>query len=560
MNICQQKQACGNFPDGAGGKVRVVFLGINASYSHRSLAAWCLRAMLEESRVDWHGVEATIHDDPESVAERIAGWNPDVVAATLYLFNTVAVRKVLGLLRGMLPGCVFVVGGPECLGDNRHLVPSVAEVAIRGEGELAFAEWIGKFRTPGKWGGIPGVCCWVDGSYVENGHGRMVESLDAIPPFYHSMLAGNGRSFVQLETSRGCPNGCLFCTSRRTRLRYKGMDRVRGDLEAIRAAGIRDVRLVDRTFNLNEDRGLGLLALFREQHADMRFHLEIDPGLMTGPFRDALRMAPAGQLHLEIGVQSLEPEVYALLERRGTPDRTLEAVQALCGMENLRCHVDLMSGLPGQTLAGLLEEVGRLIRVGPEEIQLERLKLLPGTPLADDPARWGLEGESVPPYAVRKTAGMTAGDLRTSDRVAKVLDWFHNKAALRDILRESVRRNPRFVTEFIQSCEGRTEFSICPTLESRLRMLDGYWEKRDPRMSQRVRYLWFRHGCSIRDGLCPAEPWKAPVPEGAERVEVVEGGTAFRTWRVMLEAPYYFCFGRGAAGGRALVAVYRERE
>lgn len=553
MHDCQQKQ--GGPP--ANGRVRVLFLAVNASYSHRSLASWCLRSMLDEAAVDWCHVDVSINDAPDGVAERVLEQGPDVVAATLYIFNTEYVRGVFAQIRQKMPDCILVIGGPECLGDNKSLVPSIADVAFRGEGELALAAWLGCLRQRESWTSIPGACGMSGGVYVDRGSCAMVQSLDELPRFYPDMLAGRKFTFVQMETSRGCPNGCLFCTSRRTRMRYKSLDRVREDLADIHASGVRDVRLVDRTFNLEEKRSLQLLEIFRCAYPDTRFHLEIDPVRVSPALLRAFAEAPAGQLHLEMGVQSLETSAYALLDRRGNPEDAMASVTRVCQVGGVRVHVDLMAGLPGQTLAGLLADVVRIVLSGPAEIQLERLKALPGTPFMMEPQHWGLTFSGLPPYAVQSSRSMSDVDLDVADHVARILDWFHNKAVLRGVFVTGIRRHPDLLLPYVEHFRGLHPSPICPSLEHRLRAAMSFWEPRDELIFNDVRYAWYRNGLSMKQGPCQVEPWKRKVPSGAM---LVEGGAGVvsRVWRVGLHVPYYFCFGSGPAGGRALIAVYRE--
>jgi coproporphyrinogen III oxidase-like Fe-S oxidoreductase len=158
------------------------------------------------------------------------------------------------------------------------------------------------------------------------------------------------------------------------------------------------VRVLDRTFNEDAGRALKLIQVFRDEFPEIRFHLEIDPARVSDRLADALASAGPGRFHLEAGVQSLEESVGSQIGRQSTARRTLDGLQRLCGRRELEVHVDLIAGLPGGTLAGLMADVGTLIRLGPQEIQLERLKLLPGTPLAETPERWGLLGADEPPY------------------------------------------------------------------------------------------------------------------------------------------------------------------
>lgn len=541
------------------GKTRVTFLAVNSSYSHSSLAAWCLRVMVDENKVAWHQVDATINDEPLAVLDRVRESRPDVVATTLYVFNRAFVQEVLGQLRTLAPECLLVAGGPECLGDNRGLVPAVVDVAVRGEGERTFANMMASMATPSRWADIPGVCMMADGVYRDNGMALGVDELDVIPNFYPAMLDGFMRPFVQLETSRGCPNGCLFCTSRQTRVRYKSLARIRVELAAIRSAGVRTVRVVDRTFNLVNQRCLELLRLFRAEYSEIRFHLEIDPGLVSGDAAAEFRLAPAGSLHLEVGVQSLESRVHSIIQRRASPEQTLQGVQCLADMTNIELHADLMAGLPGQTMAGLVEDAAVLMHTRAAEIQLERLKLLPGTPLAEAPSQWGLIASATPPYAVLQTPDMSTADLRQADQLSRVLDWFYNKPILREVFACGAEKCSGYLTAFVDHCAEATGSMKCPSLDARLRLLESFWTGRSDTMVQRVRYLWFRYGLSIRHGLCPAAPWKGALPETAVLVEGDAKAIYSRIWRVELDVPHFFCFGTGANGERAVLAVFKNR-
>lgn len=537
--------------------MNIVFLAVNSSYSHSALAAWCLKAALPEGSAGWRTIEVTVKDDPLAVEEAIQAARPDVLAATLYLFNRAFLDPLLSRVRARLPDCLILVGGPECLGDNRHLVTPIgaADAAIRGEGEIALRELLRCRQAGQDWSGIPGVCRHLaTGEYRDNGFADQLAELDALKPFYGSELAGFRKPFVQLETSRGCHNGCLFCTSRQTRLRVHSLERVRADLAEIRKAGVREVRLVDRTFNEDRGRAVTLVRLFREEFAEMRFHLEVDPARFGEGLAREFAMAEPGQFHIEAGVQSLSPDVYVQIQRQATVERTLEGLTRLCGLGNTRIHVDLIAGLPGGTLAGLLADLEKVIGLAPAEIQLERLKLLPGTPLAATPAHWGLEASAEPPYGVLSTPSMGDRDLALADRLSRLLDCFYNAPALHEWVVDAVRARPEFLMELEQRFRERAGSGGRPDLEDRFLVLDSLV---GGELRQRVRYRWYRLGFSTRMGPSPASVWRRAIPAGATLVEGDPAARVARVVRVELERPYFFCYGTAPEGGRAVVAVYR---
>ena len=107
--------------------------------------------------------------------------------------------------------------------------------------------------------------------------------------------------------------------------------------------------------------------------------IEANPGdLDAGACRGLLRQ---GVNRLSIGVQSLDNALLQLLGRRHTADGAIEAFQTAreAGFDNV--NLDLMYGLPHQSLAQWEDTIERLAALSPEHISLYALTLEEGTPM-----------------------------------------------------------------------------------------------------------------------------------------------------------------------------------
>ena len=215
--------------------------------------------------------------------------------------------------------------------------------------------------------------------YIDNGIARVLNFSRLVPP-ENSSFFNWSKPFVQLETTRGCFNTCAFCVSGEEKpVRTLSIESIRERLQIIHSHGIKNVRVLDRTFNYNPRRAKELLQLFLEFNPDICFHLEIHPALLSEELKNELKKLPKGLLHLEAGIQSLREPVLQKSRRMGSLEDSLQGLRFLCSLPNMETHADLIAGLPLYRLSEIFEDVRTLAGYNAGEIQLESLKLLPGT-------------------------------------------------------------------------------------------------------------------------------------------------------------------------------------
>jgi len=90
---------------------------------------------------------------------------------------------------------------------------------------------------------------------------------------------------------------------------------------------------------------------------------------------------PPGSLQFEVGVQTFNEDVGALIKRRQNYERLEENFHFLRGKTGVHIHADLIVGLPGETVESFAAGFDRLVALGPQEIQVGILKRLRGTPI-----------------------------------------------------------------------------------------------------------------------------------------------------------------------------------
>ena len=196
--------------------MKIVWLDLNSSYAHSSLALPALQAQIADNKIEWDIVSATINENPGMIAGEIYRRKPDIIAATCWLFNHEILLHVLSRAKALLPDCCIALGGPEFLGENQTFLRrnTFIDCVFRGEGEEVVSQWLTCWNQPDAWKDITGLC-YIDArddTYHDNGIARVLDFDQLVPP-ETSPLFNWSKPFVQLETTRGCFNTCAFCVS-----------------------------------------------------------------------------------------------------------------------------------------------------------------------------------------------------------------------------------------------------------------------------------------------------------------------------------------------------------
>lgn len=505
--------------------MKILWLDLNSSYAHSSLALPALHAQTATNEsIEWEIVLATINENIGMVTNSIYHHQPNIIAATNWLFNHEQLLHILSRAKALLPDCCIALGGPEFLGDNEAFLRknSFVNCVFRGEGEEVFPKWIEIWDDSRKWNTITGLC-YLDQShnYQDNGIARVMDFAHLKAP-EKSCFFNWSKPFVQLETTRGCFNTCAFCVSGGEKpVRTLSIDTIRERLILIHRKGIKNVRVLDRTFNYNNKRAKELLNLFLEFSPDICFHLEIHPALLSDELKQELARLPKGLLHLEAGIQSLKEAVLEKSRRIGRLADALNGLKYLCSLNNTVTHADLIAGLPLYHLPEIFDDVHTLAEYGAGEIQLESLKLLPGTEMRRRAEELGIRYSPLPPYEVLQTREITVDGLQTARFLSRLLDGYYNTPAWQSITRTLMLENKHFLSDFLNHLINIGLIDQPLSLERRGMILYDFCKKNYPDYQTKVSIAWIEAGMSLKK--IPAEKVKTKRQLPPENWTIIYG-------------------------------------
>ena len=402
----------------------IVLATLNARYVHASLGLRYLFANLGELRSGARIAEFVLGARPADMVEALLREDPRIVGFGVYIWNVEDTTRVIAILKQVAPEVIVVVGGPEVsyeVGEQR--ICGLADYVITGPGEVSFAKLCAQVLSGGK--PLQRV---VAGGQVP------LDSL-ALP---YSLYTDEdvAKRFLYVEASRGCPYKCEFCLSSLDKTAWPfDLDRFLDQMQSLFDRGARHFRFVDRTFNLNVGTSLRILEFFLERMDERLFvHFEVIPDRLPDKLREAIARFPAGCLQFEIGIQTFNPEVQALISRRQDNAKAEENFAWLREHTHALIHADLIAGLPGEDLASFGGGFDRLRAMRAHEIQVGILKRLRGTPIARHTDAFRMRYNPDPPYNVLATDRIGFADMQRIARFARYWDMVGNAGRFRRVL------------------------------------------------------------------------------------------------------------------------------
>ncbi|WP_155543074.1 RiPP maturation radical SAM C-methyltransferase [Amycolatopsis camponoti] len=262
----------------------------------------------------------------DAIAEELAGV-PVVCFSSTFQQNA-ASFALARRLKERDPGVVTVFGGANFEGEmGLELVRSVGcvDLAVLGEGDVAFPRLLGALANGTDPGVIPGVARRVGDDVVATPAEPPHERLDELPVpdydeyFERAARLGLPTEHVALpfESARGCWWGakhhCTFCGLNGTTMRFraKSADRVLGELDE-QARRYRTFRF-DAVDNILEPGYLkDLLPALTEADREYQIFYEVKANLTRAQLK---LLARAGVTQLQPGLESLSSAVLRLMDK-----------------------------------------------------------------------------------------------------------------------------------------------------------------------------------------------------------------------------------------------------
>jgi len=325
--------------------------------------------------------------DLKTVTKLVKTKRPDIVGISSTTPSFKNACKVAKAVKEGIPQCSIVMGGPHVsFEDYATLQKQYVDVFVRGEGEVTIRDLTTSLEKGESLKNVLGITYKEDGVIRRNPDRPFIQDLDCLYVSYHKLPMNrykfNGTNYATIVSSRGCPYGCVFCSSSRLHgkaWRSKSAERVIQKVQHLKDTyRVKHIEFLDDLFTFNTKRVEEICNRFIEEKLDVRWFCSsrvdtISKKLMA-------KMRKAGCIGLYMGVESGCQRVLNIL-KKGIKIKQIETAFAWAKEAKIETVGTFIIGTPGETSKDIQQTIKFAKKIKPDYAQFTFCTPYPGTEL-----------------------------------------------------------------------------------------------------------------------------------------------------------------------------------
>jgi radical SAM superfamily enzyme YgiQ (UPF0313 family) len=360
--------------------------------------------------------------DNESLGEMIQRFSPDVIGISLRNIDntdTTDPRGFIEIYRGLIDAiksrsdALIVLGGSGFTIFPAETMEALnADYGIEGEGErlALLLKAIEKGEDPTS---IPGVVTPTVHKPIPPPWDKPLNGTPIKDPAHLAFYLENG-GMLNLQTKRGCPFGCIYCTypyieGRKQRL--FAPKEVAVAALGLQKAGAKYFFVADSAFNSDDSHSIAVAKAFKKAGVSIPWGAFFVP---LKPPQDYFRiLADAGLTHVEFGTESLSNRVLASYRKPFRVHHVLDAHRAAVAAGLNVAHYFVLGG-PGENGDTLNETLSKADTLNKSVLFFFcAMRIYPHTALYQIAIREGqiLEDQSILEPVFYRSSSIEPGDM-----------------------------------------------------------------------------------------------------------------------------------------------------
>ena len=330
----------------------------------------------------------------QSIIDDIEKQPVDILMISNYTWNHVLCSKVAKLVKHKHPNIIIISGGP-----NQFTVPDYVDYMcyVMGHGEVFLSELFkqlkkhGKVTTPDF---IPYLITQEYKSPITKGRYDFDETssiefkIDYICHVITESRIYNKQVIMPYETTRGCPYSCTYCEwggGVGNKISQKPLDQIISDIEVMALCGIEQLEIIDANFGILK-RDVDVVKKIAECKKIYGYPKSL---LLYGLTKNSKNNKEAildimfeNDLidHYFMAIQSTKQDVLDNVKRTDIDlEENLQLAEKYKNLYNSSAKVEMIMGMPGDTLDNFYKEMNLFQRIGSWECPRNIMCLLPNT-------------------------------------------------------------------------------------------------------------------------------------------------------------------------------------
>lgn len=275
------------------------------------------------------------------------------------------------------------------------------DLIVIGEGDITFLELVTALKNSEDLRSVNGIAFMENGQIIRTPE-RPVVDLNAMPPVLFEIVDLDkyrekdlhyeleGELTLSIETSRGCPHKCQFCSESRSPLPWRSMSpqRIIEEIKRIvHSYGTNSFTIVDDNFFVSRHRAEEFCDLLIAEGVDIEWYTNCRPEYVAR-YDDSFlkKLSRSGCKCLTFGAESGSERVLKLIQKGASREHFLVANRKMRAAQIVPWFVTI-SGFPFDDLQSIEETylmVMQLLRENPAaKSGVEPLIPTPGTDVTD---------------------------------------------------------------------------------------------------------------------------------------------------------------------------------
>ncbi|RKE02450.1 B12-binding domain-containing radical SAM protein [Marinifilum flexuosum] len=308
--------------------------------------------------------------------------------------------RIAKIIKSILPESKVTLGGPDpTFTYNKLLQNTNVDTVFIGESEKSFLAYVQSYNDASLLKNINGIAFKLKGKIISNGRNYLTnkefDSLpmpawDLFPIEEYSEIAkkNNFEPYLPLESSRGCPLDCIFCSCTNifsSKIRLRTSQSIVNEItHNINKYHIKRYVFNDDNVGIHINHLLAIAdKIIKSQLDEVKFAISstLDSKLFSD-LNHLLKIKAAGFDEIFMGCETIHEDAIKKVRKTSNPNlwaKNIKNAVELCRRAGIASRTNWIIGLPTDTKDKLLQTIEFIKELKPDTALMSLLQSYPGT-------------------------------------------------------------------------------------------------------------------------------------------------------------------------------------